>query len=110
VHALDVLDRQRQIVEVFESVLHFSAVVANQLAADIHRMLQSIFESVEEEVEELLSVLLLCGIGAAIELLEGEAELPGVEVWPLGQLQVRLICMEPCCRPPSLLCTLTGIN
>ena len=53
------------------------------------RFLQSSLQSIEDQVEELLGILLLGSVRwLPIELLEGEAELHWVEFSPLRELQV----------------------
>jgi hypothetical protein len=50
---------------------------------------EGVFDSVESDVEELLSILLLGSIGwASIEFLEREAELPWIVVVPLRELEI----------------------
>ena len=52
--------------------------------------LEHVLDAVEDDVEELLRVLLDGGVGGlAVEVLEAEAEVGGVVVLALGELQVR---------------------
>lgn len=94
-HALDAFHRQRQIIIILDSILYFPALLADQLTARLtpkHRLqevlpgrrLQSILNSIEKHIEELLGILLLGDVGGhPIEFLEGEAELPWVVVTPI---------------------------
>ena len=87
VYASAILDLQRQVVEHFKLILDLAARLANQLRAlialkDIFEEislaggLQQGLESVEEEVEKLLGVLLLADLGwCAINVLESKAQL-----------------------------------
>jgi len=85
-YSADVFDRQGHVVIVFDTLLDLSALGADHLTAllsaeDARQQvlalcwLQSVVEAIEEYIEELLSVFLLCSVrGLAVKLLEGEAE------------------------------------
>jgi len=99
-NGFDSFNGQGQVEVIFHAILDFATLSADHLTAllatedTVDKMLargvlQSCLQSIEDQVEELLGILLLSSVrGLAIELLEGKAELHWVELCPLRELQV----------------------
>jgi hypothetical protein len=100
VHSFDIFHGKWKVVEILKSILELAALRANKLIALLSSKdwlqksltwgaLESSLKPFEEEVEELLSIFLLCSVGwTTIKLLEGKAELPWVIVLSFREFQV----------------------
>ena len=97
---LEAFDLEGERVEVLESFVDYLAVRTDCLVADLaledvlhnipeRRLLEGVLDSIEEEVEELLGVLLDGDIDwLSIHVLPGETELIRIVILPFGQLKV----------------------